>query len=143
MWRLLQAEFEYHKTRLWFAVLAAIAFLLANLMRDWGGVYGLQGVTMIIFYAAMIIIGTYDDREKRDRQQALLPVPLTPFSLSRLVFIVCLQGAFFVLWLVVFLLRHVPHDMKAWWSMLSLQATIFIVINLFIKIFVRRRSYLS
>src|SRR5262245_51309610 len=132
MWRLLQAEFDYHKTRLRFALLAALIFFLASLLGDWGGVYGLQGVTMIIFYVIMIIIGTYDDGEKRDRLQALLPVPLPEFSVSRLLFILFLQCAFFSLWLVVFLARHVPDDTKAWWSMLSLQATMLTIVNLFI-----------
>jgi hypothetical protein len=127
-----QAEFEYHKTRLRLAVLAAIIFFLASLLRDSGAVYFLQGVTMVIFYAAMIIIGFYDDREKRDRLQAVLPVALPDFSASRLLFIILLQSAFFALWLIVYLIRHVPHDVNALWSMMSLQATMLTVVNLFI-----------
>ncbi|MGH7493164.1 MAG: ABC-2 transporter permease [bacterium] len=132
MWRLLQAEFDYHKTRLRLALLAGFIFFLVTLTRDWDGVYGLQGVTMVIFYAAMIIVGSYDDREKRDRLQALLPVALPDFSASRLLFIILLQSAFFALWLIVYLVRHVPHDVQALWSMLSLQATMLTVVNLFI-----------
>lgn len=133
MWRLLKAEFDYHRTRLRFAVLAAVIFLVAALISDRGGVYFLQSVTMIIFFVAVIIIGSCDERGKRDRLRALLPVPLPKSGAARLLFIVLLQSAFFALWLLVFLVRHVPHDTKALWSMLSLQTAIYAQRKSFLK----------
>ena len=132
MVQLLRAELRYHKVGLTTTYVVAMLFLIADQIWNLEGVHGLSIFTAITFFAALIVWGIEDDKEKRDRLYCLLSISLSKLSLGRLLFVILFQGGMFVLWLVVYFLEHITTDSWVIWSMFSMNAFFLAIVTLFI-----------
>lgn len=132
MWQLLKAEIVYYKLSLFIVYSLCLLILLANMNFGIDGFYKLMGTSIIIAFISIGIMGAESDKEKRERFQASLPISIQQLSFVRLLFIVILQGGFFILWCIRYLIALNKIGMTDIYSMFCMNAFLFSVLNLFI-----------
>jgi hypothetical protein len=132
MWAIIKAELKYYRLTLAITFILILNFFLTSLLLDSGDVFGFMVYTIVLMMVAMIVIGTQEDREKRDRMTTLLPVSIKQVAFGRILFILLFQGSLFALWLIVYLARHLFEDAGAIWSVFSMTAYILSLFLFFI-----------
>jgi hypothetical protein len=128
MLQIIRAEFEYRKAVFICTFVLIFALFLTIAFMGFGGVYALTTSTMIAYWVLLAVVGSGSDRERHDRLYVLLPIPLRQISIGRLLFWMIVQFGWFALWLLMYFLQHFGQDSWTIWSLLSMNALVFIVI---------------
>lgn len=132
MWAIIITEMKYNRLTLVVTYILIFNLFLAAFLFESGDVFGFMVYTIILMLVAMMIIGTQEDREKRDRMTTLLPIPMKHIAFGRILFIMLFQGSIFSLWIFIYLFRHLIGDSGAMWSILSMNAYILSLLLFFI-----------
>jgi len=132
MWKLLKADLNYNKGGLCFLFGIAIILFFISVIWKVIDLYVFTGIMTMIFWVIMAMIGAEEDKEKREHMQSLLPIPLKQFGVARLLFVILNQAFMFIIWTLLFFITQ-PVDMgPVFRDMLSLNALVLIVINVFV-----------
>lgn len=105
MWKLIEAELIHGKERILAFTLTYLTFIFITL--TWVRWERNRVASVLLFLFLMPLVATYGGekwrtQERRDRMQALLPVPLVRIGLSHLLLPLCLFVLMFCLYFVVF-----------------------------------------
>lgn len=124
MWQILKSELKYHRNLILFPSLIVLAALVGNLIYSWKspGTYlnGAIGSIIIVFYFFEHTKNNLDNKAKRGRFYAVLPLKLWQIGLSRLLFYIFVWSTFLGLfWLTSAFIRPYPAS-KMIWQMLSI-----------------------
>lgn len=106
---LLREDFKYHQAAI--MIVYTIGILMIFLDVAWGivDIDIMMGTTTIAFFIGSFTMGITEDGEKRERLQALLPIPLKIFGVTRLLFMLIFQGGILGIWLIHMSLKY-SHD---------------------------------
>jgi hypothetical protein len=139
MWKIIKADFRYHKFVFIVPVSIVLAGLIANLVQGWRqlehdfqGMRTVMAVTtaFIFFFKYVTMIG-----EKRARHDMLLPLKSWQIGLPRLLFTILIWSAFLILyWSATAMVRPYRIDIIIW-DTISLSGLILIA-NALMFIFV-------
>ena len=132
MWSVLKTDIRYHKPVIGAVYGIGLIMLLCDIVFSVFDIHVIMGVTSVSFYVGMWIIGVTDDKEKRDRHQAALPIPIIRQSMVRLLFCVLFQTGITSVWLLLFLLKYTAEADPLIWDILSYNALNITVIMLFV-----------
>ena len=108
MWLALKADLMYHRVVISLLFFVVLILVIVDCITTSVDVYMMLGISSMVFYASMIIIGATDD--KRDRQQRLLPLSQKKTSISRQLFAIVVQGGVTILWLIGFFINYLGRD---------------------------------
>lgn len=131
MWKIIKADFNYHKFVFIVPVTVVLAGLIANLTQGWRQLeHDFQGMrtvmavatVFIFFFKYVTMIG-----EKRARHNMLLPLKSWQIGLPRLLFTIFIWGAFLILyWATTSTARPYRIDIIIW-DTISLSGLVLIV----------------
>lgn len=132
MWKILKADFKYNKGGL--AILYGIGLILLPMVIVWKllDIYVFMGITTMTFWIIMAMTGAEEDKEKRERLQSLLPVPIKEFGIVRLLFLLFAQTPMFLAWTTLLFITQPAELGSVFRDLLSINALIFITINIFV-----------
>lgn len=119
MWKIIKADFRYHKFVFIVPVAVVLTGFVANLVQGWRQLeHDFQGMRMLIvaatafifFFKYVTMIG-----EKRARHNMLLPLKRWQIGLPRLLFTIFIWGAFLILyWAATTTARPYRIDIIIW-----------------------------
>ena len=129
---MLKADFSYNKGGLILLFGIGLILFLMSILWEIFELFVFVGIMTMLFWIIMAMIGAEEDKEKRERMQSLLPVPIKQFGISRHLFVAISQMSMFLLWVILLFVTQPPEIGTAFRDMLCINALIFIVINIFV-----------
>jgi hypothetical protein len=135
MWSILKADIEYSKLILIVAYSIGLVIIIFDIVFHTFDIDILMGMTTITYFISMWIIGSTDNKEKRDRFQTGLPNPLHQLSMARLLFVILFQAGMFVLWIALFLIKYTEDAHRIILNIFSVNVFNIIVVTLFVIYF--------
>jgi len=132
MWKMLKADFNYNKGGLIIFFGIGVILLLMSVIWEFFEFFVFVGIMTMLFWIIMAMIGAEEDKENRERMQALLPVPIKRFEIGRLLFVVITQTVMFLLWVILLFTTRPMEIGPAFRDILCINALIFIVIMIFV-----------
>lgn len=132
MWSILKADIIYNSVTISFVYAIAFILFFLDILSESVDVYMMMGVTTLSFYAGMWIIGASDNKEKRDRHQNLIPLPIKEQAFVRLIFCILFQAGITILWFILFFIKYVGEMNALLWDILSFNALNVIVVMPFV-----------
>ncbi len=107
MWKILETEIRYHKNTITATYAAGVIFLIAAVfsgllkrMDSPMATWSLMSVVTSGYIFLLIHIGSYDEKEKRERLHALLPVPRRKLGIARMALLLLLLAGFNIIWFI-------------------------------------------
>ena len=135
MWPILKADIEYSKLTLIVAYSIGLVIMIFDVVFHTFDIDILMGITTLTYFISMWIIGSTDNKEKRDRFQAGLPNPIHQQSVARLLFLILFQAGMFILWIALFLIKYTEDAHRIILNILSVNVFNIIVVTLFVIYF--------
>lgn len=134
MWQLIKAEFHYVHRTLILVVLFIIPFFLLYMRIS---PVSVQQVLFPLTVASVITLLMMRSVERRERQQALLPMPLRQIALARVLLILIPSAAFYGTYFLLYLLlrRFSPvwaydgHDLVMFLGLILLGFSLYLVLH--------------
>jgi len=135
MWKVLKAEFRYHKIAIMATYALGVAFLIAAVlsgilkrMDSPTATWSFMSVVITAYIFLLIHIGGHDETEKRDRLHALLPIPHQKLGMARMTLLILLQAGFGIIWFVGVMAAGKGLSLAYLYYMLSANAFFFLTI---------------
>jgi len=137
MWKVLKAEFRYHKTAITATYAIGVLFLIATLLSDIMkrmdspmATWSWMSVVTSAYIFLLIHIGSHDDTEKRDRLHSLLPIPRQKLGMARMALLLLFQTGFGIIGLIGVMAVGKGLDRGFLYYMLSSNAFFFLTVAL-------------
>jgi hypothetical protein len=137
MWKVLKAEFRYHKIAITAAYAFGVIFLIAaaasGLLQRMDlptATWSLMSVVSTGYIFLLIYVGSYDETEKRDRLHALLPIPQRKLGVAPMALLLLFQAGFAIIWLAGVMAAGKSRDLAYLYYMLSSNAFLFLIVAL-------------
>jgi hypothetical protein len=137
MWKILKTELRYHKMTITAAYAAGALFLLVAVfsgllkrMDSPKATWSLMSVVTSAYIFLLIHIGSYDEKEKRERLHALLPIPRRKLGIARMALLILLQAGFSIIWVIGVMAAGKGPELAYLYYMLSSNAFFCLVVVL-------------
>jgi len=137
MWKFLKAEIQYHKTVITVTYALGVAFLIAailsGILKRMGSpvsTWSLMSVVTSGYIFLLIYIGSYDEKEKRERLHASLPIPRRKLGIARMALLVLLQAGFSLIWFIGVMAAGKGLELSYLYYMLSSNSFFFLIVML-------------
>ena len=109
MWKFLKADFQYNKV----IITVALSLTFIAVVGDIGfGLFTIDatiGISLVLFFITIGMIGANVDSEKRERLRMLCPVSISRHSIERILFIGLYLLCFVTFWVTSLLIKY-QHD---------------------------------
>jgi len=132
MWHTLKADLEYYKLNLLIGMTISVLMAIVLLSLGFADFKILLTNSFFVYFANIGFIGADADKDKRDRHDTLLPLPIRETAVSRLLLVIFFQLVLFALWFIFLIFSGEEATSRTICRMFSLNAINLAVVALFV-----------
>jgi len=132
MWRTLKADLAYYKLNLLIGMSISILMAIVLLALGFADFSILLTNSFFVYFINIGFIGAAADKDKRDRHDTLLPLPIRETAVSRLLFAIFFQLGLLALWLLFLIFSGEEFTPRLICRMFSINAMNLAIVALFV-----------
>ena len=106
MWKFLKADFQYNKAIITIALSLTFVAVVGDIGFRLLTIDATIGISLVLFFITIGMIGANEDSEKRERLRMLCPVSISRHSIERILFVGLYLLCFAAFWMASILIKY-------------------------------------